>query len=116
MNSAITEPPLIQRRKINGFAIISLILGTTSFPLFVAIVFILADNIVEAIYSVLLFVIFFPGLSIMALVSGVMAFKKTKNSANLKGTELAIPGLVGGSLTLVGLILLWLASIYFSCS
>jgi hypothetical protein len=113
MKSAL-EPLLIQRRETSRSAINSFILGIISLPLFAATMIILADTVVKPIYSVLLFVIFFPGLSITALVFGVIAVKKIRKSSNLKGMELAIAGLVVANLTLVGLILLFLYSIYLS--
>lgn len=90
MKSVLQEPTSTQRKQTSKFAIASLVLGILS----ILNVFLFPTNTrISLIYTSILFAV--P--SIIAFGVGIFAIKKISKSTNLKGTGLAIAGLVVAS-------------------
>ena len=110
--SAAPQGPNPTHRKTSGPAVLSFVLGVASLPAFVMTVFLMAEKVVATALSISLFGVLFPAATITAIVTGITAIRRIGKSPGLKGLGFAIAGIAGAFPTLVGLTLLWVASLF----
>ena len=92
MNSTIPQQSSVQRKRISKLALASMVLGILSLPALLIIL-----SFPALFHNIGLIVDVFPLMGILAFTFGAIAIYRMGKYGNLRGTWMAIVGLVTGA-------------------